>query len=61
MNSVEEFRDYVVADMIHQIQSMTHEELVQAMIHICSPTLEQMDVNELFEFRGRYTELWERK
>lgn len=58
MNSIEELRDYVIADMIGQIGSMSREELVQAMITLCTSSLEQMDANELLVFRREYVERW---
>lgn len=61
MNSIEELRDYVVGDMIHQIESMSREELVQVLIMICATPLEKMDANELLEFRQNYAKLWPSK
>lgn len=61
MNSIEELRDYVVGDMIHQIESMSREELVQTLIMICTTPLEKMDANELLEFRQTYAQLWPSK
>jgi hypothetical protein len=60
MNSIEEYRDYVIADMISHIQSMSREELIQALITACTPPLEEMDAKQLFNFRGRYSELWKK-
>ena len=60
MNSIEEYRDYIIADMITHIQSMSREELVQALIAACTPPLEEMDAKQLFDFRGRYAELWKK-
>lgn len=58
MNSVEELRDYIVADTIKQIESMSREELVQVLCIICTTPLEQMDANELLAFRKEYVGRW---
>lgn len=58
MNSVEELRDYIVADTIKQIESMSREELVQILITVCTTPLEQMDANELLAFRKEYVGRW---
>ncbi|MGB4076132.1 MAG: hypothetical protein WBK28_00295 [Minisyncoccia bacterium] len=58
MNSIEDLRDYVIADVIHQVESMSREELVQTLVLICTTPLEKMDANELLEFRKTYAQLW---
>lgn len=58
MNSVEELRDYIVADTIKQIESMSREELVQILVMITTTPLEQMDANELLAFRKEYVGRW---
>lgn len=58
MNSTEELRDYVVADTIKQIESMSREELVQTLVLITTTPLEQMDANELLAFRKEYVGRW---
>ncbi|HRH55279.1 MAG TPA: hypothetical protein PK609_00215 [Candidatus Paceibacterota bacterium] len=58
MNSLEELRDYVVGDMIKQIESMSREEVVQILIMICTTPLEQMDANELLAFKKEYVGRW---
>ncbi|KND51894.1 MAG: hypothetical protein ABA06_01375 [Parcubacteria bacterium C7867-001] len=58
MNSVEELRDYIVADTIKQIESMSREELVQILVIITTTPLEQMDANELLAFRKEYVGRW---
>lgn len=58
MNSVEELRDYIVADTIKQIESMSREELVQTLVLIATTPLEQMDANELLAFRKEYVGRW---
>lgn len=58
MNSIEELRDYVVADTIKQIESMSREELVQTLVLITTTPLEQMDANELLAFRNEYVGRW---
>lgn len=58
MNSIEDLRDYVIADVIRQVESMSREELVQTLVLICTTPLEKMDANELLEFRQTYSKLW---
>ncbi|KND51234.1 MAG: hypothetical protein ABA06_02900 [Parcubacteria bacterium C7867-001] len=58
MNSVEDLRDYVIADTIQQIESMSREELVRTLVMITTSPLEQMDANELLKFRKQYYKLW---
>lgn len=58
MNSQEELRDYIIADTITQIESMSREELVRTLTLIATTPLEQMDANTLLDFRETYYKLW---
>jgi hypothetical protein len=58
MNSPEELRDYIIADTISQIEAMSREELVRTLVLICTTPLEQMDANELLNFRKEYLGKW---
>lgn len=47
MNDAESLRDYLIADEIQRIQSMTHEALVAEMIELLSRRLESASLTEL--------------
>lgn len=53
MNSIEDFRDYLIADVIQEIESMSREELVRNLVQIRTTPLEQMDAIELLKFRDQ--------
>lgn len=47
MNSTAELRDYLIADEIQRLSSLTKEELVRELIEIKSRAIEQMSDKEL--------------
>lgn len=42
MESVEEIRDYVLADMIHEVENMTREQLVRELINLKAEKIEAL-------------------
>jgi sulfur transfer protein SufE len=58
MNSIEDLRDYIIADTITQVGSLSREELVRTLVHILTTPLEEMDANELLEFKNEYFGKW---
>ena len=47
MNSTSELRDYLIADEIQRISSLSREELVSELVEIKSRAIEQMSDYEI--------------
>lgn len=51
MQDIETLRDYILADEIHRIESLTHVELVRELIELQSQKIESLSKGELLTFR----------
>ena len=47
MNDIEALRDYIIADEIHRIQSLSHEKLVRELVELSSREIEKMTDSQL--------------
>lgn len=51
MNDIEDLRDYIIADEIQRIQSLSREELIRELIELQSAKIESASVTELLRAR----------
>jgi hypothetical protein len=51
MNDIEALRDYIIADEILRIQSLSHEELVGELINLQSERIETTFLEDLLRAR----------
>lgn len=52
MQDIESLRDYLIADEIQRIQSMTPEEVVRELIEAKTGTIETMTTQELLQSKN---------
>jgi len=51
MQDIEALRDYLIADEINRIQSLTHNEAIKELIDVKTRTIEQMTTIELLNLK----------
>ena len=51
MNDISSLRDYRIADTIHDIQSMSRDELERKLINIETEKIENMTDDEILRFK----------
>ena len=52
MNDIETLRDYMIADEIQRIQSLTPEELVRELVAVKTEKIELIPAEELLQIKN---------